>query len=71
MYTLTTTHAPPALLGNAQFSGDKGISQRLCRVYHFGVRKGRLSFPIRLKWWFGLFSTDIGKPLAARQGLFP
>ena len=33
--------------------------------------EGRLSFPIRLKWWFGLFSTDIGKPLAARQGLFP
>src|SRR5208282_6463917 len=46
-HTLTTTHAPPALLGNAQLSGDKGISQRLCWFYHFGVRKERFSFPIR------------------------
>ena len=31
--------------------------------------EGRFSFPIRLKWWVGLLSTTIGKPLATRQDL--
>ena len=37
------------------FGGGKGISQQLCRTYRFGIRKGRLSFPIRLCGGLGCY----------------